>query len=50
MRNINEINTELEEGRLLIAALSKLSTESQTDKTPYEVLEQLNVLSRQIYE
>jgi len=33
-----------EEGRLLFAALAKITTESQTDKTPYEVIEQLENL------
>jgi len=43
--DLKEIDTETKEGRLLFAALAKITTESQTDKTPYEVLEQLNELS-----
>tara|TARA_R110000823_G_scaffold301235_2_gene422142 strand:+ start:420 stop:545 length:126 start_codon:yes stop_codon:yes gene_type:complete len=33
-----------EEGKMLMAALAKITTESQTDKTPCDVLEQLNEL------
>jgi len=29
---------------MLMAALAKISTESQTDKTPYEIMDQLNRL------
>ncbi len=42
--DVNQINTETEDGKMLMAALAKITTESQTDKTPYEVLEQLNDL------
>tara|TARA_R100001244_G_C5139686_1_gene127602 strand:+ start:714 stop:869 length:156 start_codon:yes stop_codon:yes gene_type:complete len=41
---LEQINTEKEEGKMLMAALAKITTESQTDKTPYEVLKQLNEL------
>lgn len=40
MIGINQISTRTAEGRLLIAAIAKLTTESQTDKTPDEVLQQ----------
>ena len=46
--DIKDINRKTLEGRLLWAALIKLTTESQTDKTPYEVLEQLNKLELKI--
>jgi len=49
MRTINEINTETEEGKMLMAALAKLTTESQTDKTPDEVLEQVQRLKDEMY-
>ena len=49
MKDINEINTDTEEGRLLVAAKAKISTESQTDKTPWEILEQLTELKDSIY-
>lgn len=45
IKDLKGINTATEEGRLLFAALVKLTTESQTDKTPDEVLEQLNKLA-----
>ena len=45
----SQINTKTEEGKLLLMALSKITTESQTDKEPDEVIEQLNVLVKQIY-
>jgi len=49
MKTINEINTETEEGKMLMAALAKLTTESQTDKTPDEVLEQVQRLKDEMY-
>lgn len=49
MKDINEINTGTEEGKLLIASLAKISTESQTDKTPDEILEQITKLKDEIY-
>ena len=36
--NLQEINTTTEEGKLLIAAIAKISTESQADKTPDEII------------
>ena len=49
MRAINEINTDTEHGQLLLAAIAKISTESQTDKTPKQVLRQLNKLSKKMF-
>ena len=49
MKTIREINTDTEHGKLLLAALAKISTESQTDKEPDEILGQLNVLSEQMF-
>lgn len=49
IQNISAINTGSAEGRLLMAALSKLTTESQKDKTPDEVLAQCNELAKYIY-
>ena len=46
--NINDINlidTSTSEGKLLLAAVAKITTESQTDKTSCEVMEQLTELS-----
>lgn len=36
--DLNEIDRDTKEGRLLFAALVKITTEILTDKTPYEVL------------
>jgi SepF-like predicted cell division protein (DUF552 family) len=49
MKDLNDINTETEEGKMLMAALAKITTESQTDKTPYEVLEQITELKDEMY-
>ena len=43
--DLKQIDTSIVEGKLLMAALAKITTESQTDKTPYEVLKQLHDLS-----
>jgi hypothetical protein len=48
--DLKEINRTTNEGRLLFAALAKITTESQTDKTPYEVLEQLEDLATKMDE
>ena len=45
IKDINLIDTSTSEGKLLLAAVAKITTESQTDKTPYEVMEQLTELS-----
>ena len=44
INDLNIINTSNSEGKLLLAAIAKI-TESQTDKTPNEVLNQLEELS-----
>jgi len=44
MKTINEIDTDTEHGQMLLAAVAKITTESQTDKTPNAVMEQLNEL------
>lgn len=46
--DLNQINTETEEGKMLLAAIAKITTESQTDKTPNEVLEQLSELKNKM--
>lgn len=48
--DINEIDRNSDSGKLLFAAIAKISTESQTDKTPGEILQQLNELSSKIEE
>ena len=49
IQNISAINTNCPEGRLLMAALAKLTTESQTDKTPDEILGQCTELANDMY-
>ena len=49
INDLNEISIKSFEGRLLMAALAKLTTESQTDKTPYEVIGQLNLLANEMF-
>lgn len=50
IHDLKDINTETLEGRLLMAALAKITTESQRDKTPWQVIEQLNELKRHMYD
>ena len=47
--NVNEINLDIPEGKLLLAAMAKISTESQTDKTPEQILGQVNKLAHTMY-
>ena len=49
MYSINEINTDTIEGKYLLAALAKLTTESQRDKEPDEVLAQIRELSAHMF-
>ncbi len=49
IKNLSGINTNCEEGRLLMAALAKLTTESQADKTPDEVIGQCQELANDMY-
>jgi hypothetical protein len=48
IKSINDINRDSEDGELLFAAIVKITTESQTDKTPDEVIQQLNELALDI--
>ncbi len=50
IKNLNDIDRTTKEGRLLFAALAKITTESQTDKTPDEVLQQINDLANKMDE
>lgn len=45
IENLNDINRETPEGKLLWAALIKISTEYEKDRTPDEIIGQLNELS-----
>ena len=41
MKTISDINLETNEGKLLLMAIAKISTESQRDKEPDEILTQI---------
>lgn len=47
--SISDINTDNEQGKMLLAAIAKITTESQTDKQPDEVVAQLNELSSAMF-
>jgi hypothetical protein len=47
--DVSDIDATTPEGQLLMAALAKITTESQTDKTPIEVIDQLNTLAAKMY-
>ena len=49
IQNISAINTNCAEGRLLMAALAKITTESQTNKTPTEVIAQCDELMSHMF-
>ena len=42
IQDLNEINYSINEGRLLMAALAIITTECRTNKTPNEVINELN--------
>jgi hypothetical protein len=46
---IKDIDTSTIEGKLLLAALAKITTESQTNKTPDEVLQQCMDLAEKMF-
>ncbi len=48
IEDINEIS-DSEEGKLLMASIAILTTENRTDKTPSEVLEELQILKLKMY-
>ena len=50
MKTIKDINTQTFEGELLLMAIAKISTESQTDKTPDKILAQLVKLNEDVRE
>ena len=49
IQNLSAVDTNTREGRYLMAALAKITTESQTNKTPDEVLEQCYLLQEDMY-
>lgn len=49
MISINDINANTVEGKYLLMAIAKITTESQLDKTPDEVLKQIKELATSVY-
>jgi hypothetical protein len=49
IKKVKDIKLNTTEGKLLLTAIAKITTESQTDKTPDEVVDQLNILSEKMY-
>lgn len=45
VKDFNEINNQLPEGKLLMAAMAMIASESRTDCTPFQVLEYLGYLA-----
>lgn len=48
IKSLSDINATTPEGRMLIVALIKLSTESQSDKSPDEIIGQCNKLQSEV--
>ncbi len=47
--DLKQINTKTPEGKLLMAALAFITTSNRTNKTPYEVIEELNIIKSDMY-
>lgn len=47
--DLNQINYQTHEGRLLMAALAIITSESRTSKTPHDVILELNNLSEHMF-
>ena len=47
--DLKQINTKTPEGKLLMAALAFITTSNRTNKTPYEVIEELNLIKNDMY-
>jgi len=47
--DLKQIDTSTNEGQYLMAALALITTTSRTDKTPYEVLDELTILKNKMY-
>ena len=50
IQTLNEINYQINEGRLLMAALAIITTECRTNKTPNEVINELNQLADDMFQ
>jgi hypothetical protein len=47
--DIANINTNTLEGKYLLAAIAKLTNELHTDKTPFEVMDMLGKLQKEMF-
>jgi len=50
MTELNKIDTSTKEGRLLMAAIAVITSESRTSSTPNEVLTHIIELSKKMYD
>lgn len=50
IKDIREINIEFEEGKLLLAALALITTEIRRDKTTNDVLQELQILQKKMFD
>ena len=50
IQDLNQINYSIDEGRLLMAALAIITTENRFNKTPNEVIEELNKLADEMFQ
>ena len=50
IQDLNQINYTINEGRLLMAALAIITTECRTNKTPNEVISELNQLADDMFQ
>jgi hypothetical protein len=50
IKSLEDINVNTREGRMLGAALAMLTTECRTNKTPYQVIEELSELAEKMYD
>lgn len=48
MNDIRKIDTSSEDGKMLLAAVAKITTESQTNKTPNQVMRQITKLKNKM--
>ena len=48
-KRLNDIDTTSEQGKMLLAAIAKISTESQTNKTPDQILTQVYKLRKAMF-
>ena len=49
IQDLNQINCQIDEGRLLMAAIAIITTESRRNDTPNDVIADLNKLSEHMF-